>query len=161
MEKVKNIEKFVKQKSTQGYEGYLDTLVYFRQFDDKQLDFIETYEKAGLVAFNSLLKILEILPLAVAMIAVLVEVIPDSFFENADALADVVWSIFRAIIILLGIFYLVDALHTKMTYRKQYVLEVIQKVRKYREQGGSEYNVNVKSEETGELLSYHIKFLND
>ena len=86
MEKVKNIEKFVKQKSTQGYEGYLDTLVYFRQFDDKQLDYIETYEKAEIKATDSLLKFLELITLGIAMIALLVEAFPEIPFDNSKDL---------------------------------------------------------------------------
>ena len=95
------------------------------------------------------------------MIALLVEAFPEIPLDNSKDFIDYLLTLVISLVVFLAIFIFIERLHANTTYKKQYVLEVIQKVRKYREQGGSEYNVNVKSEETGELLSYHIKFLND
>ena len=79
METYKEIEKYVRKKSKQGYEGYKDTLAFFRKYNLEQLDYIELNAKIehGINEQTKALK--DIFPILISIIAVTLS----AFFDEA------------------------------------------------------------------------------
>lgn len=83
MQAIKEIRKYVKAKSKQGYEGYLDLLKYFSAFDKKQIEYIELCAKNNSKSFERLSSIKELLTIFIALFALIFSCLPESYKVSA------------------------------------------------------------------------------
>lgn len=129
METIEEIRTYIKKKKKQGFEGYQDMVAYFKKFSPEQLDYLETTFNANIGSFERLLAYRDIAVLAVAIIAMFTDVLPDSVKENWNSLALLLAELLLYGTLCLTIYMFLNYYPSKQINIDKIALEIIEKVK--------------------------------
>lgn len=130
MKTIHEIEKDVKRMRKQYHEGYSEIIKYMSEFGEDELDYIEVTEKAEIQSCKRIGKYKEILPIVISMFALLFASLPEIIKEDIGYLNTTEIVLIVIVVLVFGLYHLLEYVASNNLDIKYYILEVIQKVRK-------------------------------
>lgn len=161
MERIDEIERFVKTERLKGLKGYKEIKKYFWKYNVEQLDYIEMQVKAKLMSLEHFFQYLNLFPMVLSAGALILSILPENSLKNPETALDILSVIFGIIVFVLIGYKVVHQYCSTKIINATYILSIVNEVRQYKKQAGKEYNVKVNMEESGEANSYHIKLFSD
>lgn len=133
MDTYKEIEEKTTKKSKQGYEGYQDCLMYYKNFTVEQLDYIELTAKLALESSKRFYEFKEIVPLFISMIALFLGIVPEQLMNNIDSFEKVGIALLGGMFLYYVIYFLIDKFSCGAIIKNKRVLLFVEQMKKEKE----------------------------
>ncbi len=132
MQSLKEIIKFVETNKRKGYSGHQKIKNYLKEFTNDELDFLDTSFKLGMESSERLMAFKDVIPLSIAIYAVLASLIPDVLKENFSSFSNLLLQFLLISVFALVVYLLLNNYPSKQidTYRTG--LEIINRIKEER-----------------------------
>ena len=129
MQSIREIEKIVKKKNKQGYEGYMDLMEYLGKFENSQLDYLESYYKRAQESARSLYEFKDFIPLVLSFVAMFFSIVPDELKADTRMYIQSGISIVVMLMIMLILYLFLNNFPSYNIYISDLVLDIIETIR--------------------------------